>query len=175
MEQKIVKEAFGEALKDSEQEKKEKIKKIILETLRKKTELEEQVKEIQKEIKILGKDLEDFKMGRLDLIEERQRVDETAQKTSVVRIEKIINEYYHYYSKPWYEPYRMTYYFPLWDNASQTIPDINSFDGLMTTNTSRNMSLINISTEGITFSAKGTDFHDFFSGSYDIGNKIINL
>lgn len=151
---KLVKEAFGEALKDSEKEKKEKIKKIILETLRKKVELEENVKEIQQRIKILGKDLEDFKQGRLDLIEERQKVDETARKTSVVRIEKIIE--HHYYLRPWYEPFNIHWYPPC-DNTVTVA--LNGSDSI-TTNSDAYV---------------GTDFHNFFSGTYEVGDKIFNL
>ena len=156
MEQKLVKEAFGEALKDSEQEKKEKIKKIILGTLKKKTELEEKVKELQKEIKILSKDLEDFKQGRLDLIEERQRVDEDAQKVSVVLVKEVEIVERPYYPRPWYEPFKITYT-STWDNMSKTTFSDSS------------------SSYNSTFQSTGSDFHNFFSGSYDVGSKIINL
>ena len=163
MEQKIVKEAFGEALKDSEKEKKEQIKKIILETLRKKVNLEEEVKKLQEKIKILAKDLEDFKQGRLDLIEERQKVDETARKTSVIQVERIIEEH-HYYPRPWYEPFRLTYWH---------IENIGS--NAVTMDVSSAGTSLSISDADNSFSAAGTDFHNFYSGSYDIGNKIINL
>lgn len=45
-------------------------------------------KEIVKEIQILKADIQNFKDGRLDLIEERQKKDATAKKVSLVLIQK---------------------------------------------------------------------------------------
>ena len=151
-----MKEAFGEALKDSEKEKKEKIKKIILETLRKKVDLEDKVKELQKEIKILGKDLEDFKQGRLDLIKERQDVDDLARKISVLKVVKIEIEDNRSFPKPWYEPFKI-------------LPIIPEYSGPYWGTTMTTMDNNDI------FNSSGTDFHNNFSGTYKVGDKIINL
>ncbi|MHA1226261.1 MAG: hypothetical protein ACTSPV_05910 [Candidatus Hodarchaeales archaeon] len=156
MDKSLVKKAFDEASKDIEKEKREKIKKIILETLRKRENLKEKVKRLQEKIKILTKDLEDFKQGRLDLIEERQKVDKLARETSVVKIEAIIHEGDHY-EKPWWKPYSVVY------------PSDWS-----TTYSTENL-VFDVSSDTLGFTAAGTDFHYNFSGSYNINGLIINL
>lgn len=161
MEKDLVKEAFGEALKDSENEKKGKIKKIILETLRKKVELEEEVKGLQQKIKILGKDLEDFKQGRLDLIEERQRVDETARKTSVMKVIRIEIEDNRIFPRPWFEPFKIIPVFPYYPLGTQWM--------------SATSGVYSASDSAASFSSAGTDFHNFYSGAYEVGDKIFNL
>ncbi len=158
MEKKIVQEAFGEALKLAEEEKKDKIKKIILETLKKKIQLEEEVTGLQKKIKILKKDLEDFKQGRLDLIEERQKVDKLAKETSVVKIIKIIEE--HHYPRPWYEPFK---FIPCWETPNTTA---GTDSNIWTYAESDSANWLNCS---------GTVFHTNFSGTYEVGNQIFNL
>ena len=154
MDKKIVKEAYSLAQKQAEEEKKEKIKNIILETLRKLERLKQEKQEIEKKIKILKKDLEDFKQGRLDLIEERQKVDELAREVSVVRVEKI--EHHHYYPRPWYEPFKIEIV-PWQTDSTWVSSDTTSY-----------------STDS--FSCSGTDFHIYFAGSYQVDeNKVINL
>lgn len=160
MEKDLVKKAFDEASKDIEKEKREKIKKIILETLKKREELKEDVAISQKKIKLLTKDLEDFKQGRLDLIEERQKVDKLAKKTSVVRIEKIIHE--HHYEKPWYEPFRI-YPCMTYEYTDTTFGGVDSSTCALDLVSDNSMSIA------------GTDFHNNFSGSYNISGLIINL
>ncbi|MHA1329607.1 MAG: hypothetical protein ACTSR2_00885 [Candidatus Hodarchaeales archaeon] len=156
MEKKIIKEAFGEAQKQAEKEKREKIKKVILETLRKLEDLKEERDLINKKIKILKKDLEDFKNGRLDLIEERLRTDKLAKETSVVKLKKVSEG-----SKPWYETYKIELANPVYyyDTDTWSIGGGTGF----TTQTSGNIL------------CSGTDFHIHFSGSYDIGGEVINL
>ena len=148
----ITKEAYSEALKDTEQEKKEKIKEIIKRTLEKKTNLETEVRQLQKEIKILNRDIEDFKKGRIDLIEERQNVDNLAKETSVVEIIRIIEKRC---EKPWYQPYRVTPYPNPW---------ITWQDGSCYTNCGDDLSV----------KFTGSDFHKITAGTYDINGTIFN-
>jgi len=157
MEEKISKKAYDEALKDIEEEKKEKIKEIIKATLRKKNEIEEEISKLQKKKKILSKDLEDFKKGRLDLIEERQKVDKLARETSLVRVEKIKAEEV---NRPWYQIYQIILREPPISNAYSTY----------TTTWAASSSGSNL-----TVNASGSDFHLYTVGTYDIGGNIINL
>lgn len=161
MDKKLVKEAFGLAEKEAQEEKKDIIKNIILETLKKLEGLKKEKEELDRKIKILKRDLEDFKQGRLDLIEERQKKDELARKTSVARVEKIIE--HHYYPRPWYEPYEV-----IWSTSS----DSTSSNGL---NFSNGTLTISSSASSGTFTCAGTDFHSYFSGTYKINDKVINL
>lgn len=165
MDKKLVKEAFGLAEKEAQREKKEKIKNIILETLKKLEDLKKEKEELDRKIKILKRDLEDFKQGRLDLIEERQKKDELARKISIARVEKIIE--HHYYPKPWYEPYKI-----VWCSScnSGTTSNLDfPYDGSFTISSSTSTSNSQM------FTCAGTDFHSHFSGTYKINDKVINL
>lgn len=104
------KELVKLAEKELEEEKKEKevklIKEAIKQTLEKIAGLEKEIKEKQEEKKILKQDIDNIRAGRLDLIEERQKKDEKAKKTSTIIVEKV-KEVHHHYDR-WYEPYRIT-------------------------------------------------------------------
>ena len=153
----ITKEAYSEALKDTEQEKKEKIKEIIKRTLEKKTNLETEVRQFQKEIKILNRDIEDFKKGRLDLIEERQNVDELAKKTSVVEIIRIIEKRC---EKPWYEQYKVIPCPPCPSyNPGPWLTWKDGFD----------------CTTDLSMKFTGSDFYKITAGTYNVNGAIFNL
>ena len=85
------------------------------------------------------------------MIEERQKIDELAQKISVVEIIKIIETEKHY-EKPWYEPYRIIPCppCPSYPNPSVTWANDSS---LFT----------------------GSDFYHTTAGTYDINGSIFNL
>ena len=161
----IEKKAYDEALKDIEQEKKEKIKEIIKRTLEKKTNLEAEVRQLQKEIKILNRDIEDFKKGRLDLIEERQNVDELAKKTSVVEIIRIIEKHC---EKPRYEPYKIIPCPPCL--PYNPTPWITWQDGSSYDNVGGNGCGTDLSMK-----FTGSDFYHTTAGTYDINGSIFNL
>lgn len=88
MEEKVIKDAYKEAEKDLEKDKINKFKDIIKKTLEKLESKQKEHQKIVKEIQILKKDVKDFSEGRLDRIEERQRVDPEAKKVSVIIIKK---------------------------------------------------------------------------------------
>jgi len=163
--EKIGKEAYDEALKDIEKDKKNEIKNIIKATLKKKLEIDAQISKLQKKKKILNQDLENFKKGRLDLIEERQKIDKLAKEVSVVKVEKIIEKHYHH-DRPWFEPYKITWVEPYVYVDSGTIDYSNTAISTITTCGS---------TMNSDFNAVGSDFHFYSSGTYDINDKIINL
>lgn len=90
-EEKINKEAFKQAEQELLEQKVEKVKGYILETL-KKLEKKKQDKElIEEEIRILKLDLEDLRQGKFDKIEERITNSPVAKSTSVVHISGIAN------------------------------------------------------------------------------------
>ena len=82
--------------------KKEMIRQIVQRTLERIDELDKEIKELEDQRKILKLDLEDLKNGKLNLIEERQKVDEKARKISLVIIKEVVKEYV---PTPWYQPY----------------------------------------------------------------------
>ncbi len=109
----LVELAEKELKEDKQKEQIDTIKKAVKQTLEK---IEEKIGErnkLNKEIKTLKQDIENIRAGRLDLIEERQKKDEDAKRTSVIVVEKE-KEVHHYYHDRWYEPYRIYWpeYYP---------------------------------------------------------------
>ena len=85
-----IKEAYNFAQKEIEKEKQEalrlKVKDIVRSTLEKIDKIDKEEKELAEKKKILKKDIDDLKAGRLDLIEERQKESELARNTSVFKV-----------------------------------------------------------------------------------------
>lgn len=80
----------------------ESLKLVIKATLEKINAIEKQIRELEAERKILKLDIADFKEGRLDRIEDRQKNDKKAKEVSVVEV--IREVHYHPYDL-WYQPY----------------------------------------------------------------------
>lgn len=173
MEKEIVKEALALAEKESREKKVQEVKKIITETLAKLKEQEKIRDEANKKIKYLKMDVDDFKMGRLDRMVERQEKDEEAKKTSVVVIIKekeTIREV-----SPWFFPYTVIWQTPIvtypqpafYCGGNGTITTTDFVGTCLTTNTcgaSLNAVSINCSV------AK-----DATVGAYNVGDEVINL
>lgn len=78
--------AEKELKQEKQEELKNKIKGIVKETLEKIDSIDKQEKELAEKKKILKKDIDDLKAGRLDLIEERQKNSQIAKDTSMFTI-----------------------------------------------------------------------------------------
>lgn len=102
-----IKQAYDFAQKEIEKEKQEalklKVKDIVKSTLEKIARIDEKELKLAEEKKILKKDIDDLKAGRLDLIEERQKESELARGTSVFQV--VLKEI-HY--QPQYNTYTIT-------------------------------------------------------------------
>lgn len=159
---KAVQEAKKTLEKESDEALKTKIKLIVKELLEKINKKEEAVKQEQKELSVLKKDLKDLESGRLDLIEERQKNDETAKRVSPLRVEKIIHEHHYHYENP-----RRYYYEVTWISPTQTI-DFNKYlcaDGTsITTTNAQSLMYVN---------AAGPDINNDIS-DYTVSNNITN-
>jgi hypothetical protein len=135
----LIKEATHEAQKSWEKEKREKVyetvKKIVKATLEKIEELEKRKDNIQEEIRILKKDIDDLKAGKLDAIKERQDINPRAKDVSIIIIKEkeIIRE-----TNPWYVPYYIEIKPNIWPikppiwynyelNDNQICNDINNY------------------------------------------------
>jgi len=113
----IVKKAFREAKKDAEDKQVEKIKKVIQATLEKLESKKKQMAILSKEIKVLKKDIDDFREGRLDKVEERQKKDKEAAEISVVKVIKVVEEVREdWKDNYWYCPYRFE-----WTTGSENL------------------------------------------------------
>ena len=109
-EKNLTKEAYDEVQNEKREKQKDEIKKIITKSLEELDKKEKNRKDLDDEIRILRRDVEDFKEGRLDRVEERQQKDPKAKNVSVVTIVKK-EEHHHYHSTPnwWYRPYEITW------------------------------------------------------------------
>jgi hypothetical protein len=184
-----IKKAFGDAEKELQQEEIEKIKGVVrsyLEEIQEKQDKRKkkqaEIDEIDEEIKLLKKDLDDLKAGRLDRMEERQRIDKKARDNSIIIIKKIEKEYVPY--KPWYSPYEI-----IWSRPQQPLyPDINN-RMYCSNSTYGDIPQVGYSAANLLSSSfeetkelmdhamtvTGSLMQNFVGGSYDINGKIINL
>lgn len=165
MNKEIIKQGIAEAEKEAQQEQINKVKKIvqaILEKIESKRKIEDAARE---ERKLLEKDLDDLKAGRLDQIEERQAKDPKAREISVILVKKIEKEYVPYY--PWKSPW-----FVEMKNDWSYIPSISN-PGIDIFNMSSVTTFNQL--DNLILTAFGTDFQNFTKGSYNIHDKIINL
>lgn len=78
--------AEKELKQEKQDELKNKIKGIVKDTLEKIDKIDKQEKELAEKKKVLKKDIDDLKAGRLDLIEERQKESQLARDTSVFKV-----------------------------------------------------------------------------------------
>jgi len=152
MDKERIKKGYEVAKQELQEEEINRVKEVIKATLRKMEDLKQQKRKLEKQIKILRLDIEDFKSGRLDRIEERQKVDKEAKEVSVVVIEKEVVKEPCY---PWLVPYVISvkepYYVPSTIYYSDSTSDYSSF------------------------SVTGTTAKNYTIGSYNIGGEIINL
>ena len=132
--------------------KKEMVREIVQKTLERIDELDKEIKELEEKRKILKMDLEDLKNGKLNLIEERQKVDEKARETSIIVIKEVVKKYV---PSPWYQPY-----FIEWNTPSE-------WNKVWYSTNSTKLST------GDVFNCSFTK--DNAIGTYDINGKIINV
>ena len=168
MDKYLIKKALDAAEKEHQEKEIEHIKKIIVSYLERIQDKTTKRAELDKEISLLKKDLEDLKAGRLDKIEERQEKDPEAKRMSIIFVKKIEKEYIPYY--PWRSPYEIT-----WQATNYTYPHnfVSGSDTLTMNTSSTIMSLGTAIVQGQI--ATGTMFQNFAGGSYEIGDKIINF
>jgi hypothetical protein len=165
----VVESTEKEFEKKKLEQQKEAIKEIVQQTLEKIERLDNQIKELEDEKRILKLDIEDMKNGKLDLIEERQRKSEKARNTSLVIIKEIHKEYV---PTPWYQPYYVVPNPISWPQpvvwcGGTTIT--NNTAGVVTTTNTSSCDLSN----GMTFTCSAVK--DNTIGAYEISGHIVNL
>lgn len=84
----VVVEATKQAEKSVKDEKIKWLKELILRTLERIEDVKKTRQEADEQLKILEQDIKDLKLGRIDLIEERQRLNPRAKNASIIKIEK---------------------------------------------------------------------------------------
>jgi hypothetical protein len=159
MTQELVKEATKLAEQELRKEEKIRIKDVVKATLEKLRAKEVQKHAIDEEIKILRKDLDDFREGRIDRIKERQDIDAKAKEVSVVIIkEKIIEKQVPFWYQPWIIEVK-TEYIPVVYNATCecTTSTSGGFTGIAITN----------------FTSTNSNVHLYSSGTYQLSDGTI--
>ena len=166
MEKEMVKEAVKSAEEELKNEEKTKIKSVVkatLELLRKK---EEQRKILDDEIRILKKDVEDFRAGRIDHIKERQDLDPKAKEVSVVIIkEKIIERTTPVYPM-WYFPWVI-------EVKPQYVPYIPIYCGTCDATVNNSWTLTNDANSSVSFTTTNSAAHMHTSGTYQLTDGTI--
>lgn len=170
MKKELITQAFEQAEKEAQEKEIAKIKQIVQSYLEEIRSKQEQHDNLGKEIKLLKSDLDDLKSGRLDKIEERQRVDEKARDISLIIIKKIEKYYIPYY--PWRSP---------WMIECKSKP--SNWATTFTTTNSGGEKLVAYGMgdtwEGVnstlTLEATGQTFSNFAGGSYQVRGRIVNL
>lgn len=160
-----IKKAFDLAENEVEEKAIENLKKIIKNILETKKKKETERDELDEDIKILKQDIDDFKAGRLDKIKERHDTVEKADKVAPINITIIQdNSRKIYPTQPWKWNYEV--YWGYYPNYSITAGGTNT----MYLNTALCANI-----NGFGFSTTGATAANFTSGTYQVGNGIINL
>lgn len=157
MEKDIINKGFAEAKKQQQENEVSKIKEIVLKHLEKIKYHEEQAKEHGEKVKLLKKDLDDLKAGRLDRIEERHEKDPKAREVRQIEVHKIVEHYQPL--SPWYSPFYVT-----WPPVYQSSITISS--GTIATATTSGSNAVQLT---------GSTCQNFVGGTYSVGNNTINL
>lgn len=89
MNKEIAKRAFEDAQKELDETKIERLKEVVKDTLKRISKIDDEIKELTEEKRLLKLDIDDLKEGRLDRIEERQKTDAKAKKVSRIIVERI--------------------------------------------------------------------------------------
>ena len=149
-----MKDNIKTAIESAEQEIQEKeiaqLKGIVKNLLEKKAKLEEEKRDIEKEISVIKQTIDDFKAGRLDKVKELIEKDVVAKQVLPFKI-FIINQ--PVINQPWKWTYRITPSYPQYSYT--TISNDNSL---------------------LNYCSAGTNVGTFTSGTYSLNNgRIINL
>lgn len=110
-----IKEAFSQALKEKEEERIRYYKEIVKQYLNKLETLQKDHRELVKKIQVIKRDLKDLSQGRLDRIEERQKLDPEAKNTSILIVDGIDTNAT--VTVPWKMPYECS-----WTYNATTLP-----------------------------------------------------
>lgn len=159
MTQELAKEGFKRAEESLKEEEIMRIKDVVKATLEKLHKREAEKHNIDEEIKILRKDIEDMKEGRIDRIKERQDIDAKAKEVSVIIIkEKIIEKQVPMWYYPWIIEIKPQYvpYIPVYSTAG-TITTSNVLNGTST----------------LTFTSTNSNAHLYTSGTYQLSDGTI--
>jgi len=129
-------------------------------------ELNKKKNEVDEELRLHKRDLDDLKAGRIDKIKERQEKDEKAREISPIKITLVeINNYQP--QKPWYNPYEIVW--RGWTVNNSPIYCGDGIGGSFTTTTS------DTNDNSLTIVTAGYSASNFVGGAYSVNDHIVNL
>jgi uncharacterized protein (DUF305 family) len=163
----IVKKGFAAAEQEQQEQEQEisKIKKIVQSYLEKIQEKSERKDELDQEVRLLKKDLDDLKAGRLDRIKERSEKDPKAKEVTLIIIREVQKEYIP--MRPWLSPWYV--------EMKPFVPQYATGYTITTAGSNNILSGTVSGTNTINLCTAGTSFANFTGGSYTVGNSIVNL
>jgi len=184
MTQELVKKAFADAEKERQEKEISKIKQIVQSYLEKIQNKAEQKDKLDEEIRLLKKDLDDLKAGRLDRIKERQDKDERAREVSIVIVKEIHEKLIPYY--PWRSPWLVEWQYPpqytytngtMYSTSSiiDTAQTMGTGSGTYLTQMNSTAADLMKKAENMSLTITGQTMSNFTGGAYDVKGKIINL
>ena len=189
--EKNIKKAFELAEQEVQEKEIANLKGIIKDLLKKKSEAEEEKREIEKEISVIKQTIDDFKAGRLDKIKELMEKDTVAKDLLPFKViiinQTIINQ-------PWKWVYQVL-------PNTTTVPYYPTLGGYYSTSGNLGLTSATSATTGGTYTIAGSsgnaintaycatsglasasndgwsgaNFATFTGGTYDINGRIINL
>lgn len=165
----VAKQGFELAQKEAHEKQVQEVKRIVTKTLEKIEKLRTQIRDLQKQERILKLDLEDLKEGKLDQIAERQEVDKEAKSTSVVVIIKdreVVRE-----QNPWYWPYRITWSQPSYPIYDTVYCQTTEATPIFTATTTAGSTLCSGGTATINCSVAKSSA----AGTYEIDGKVVHF
>ena len=166
----IIDKATRAAEQELEDKEVEHLKNTIKNLLQRKKAKEKERDEIEREISLIKQDIEDFKKGRLDKIQERHEKDPSAAKASPIHI-TIINDNSRtvYPTQPWRWNYQVTWGMP-------TVSISNGLNtAMLQAGGNQLMALSSTANAVYTYNCSGSTSSTFTAGTYNVGGQIIHL
>ena len=155
MNKELLKQVCADTEKSHEENKKEevkqKIREIVEEYLTKIDVLDKKISDLQDERTQLKLTIDDLKLGKLSLIEDRLKVDKKAREVNVIEIHEINI----HHNNPFYIPYEVTY-------PSVLNTRYCSGGGMLTCSST-------------SFTTTGADCKNYAIGSYTINGQPMHL
>lgn len=177
-----IKKGFAAAEKEQQEQEVQQVKEIVQKHLEQIAFHNKEAKGHTEKARLLKKDLDDLKAGRLDRIEERQEKDSAAKEVRIIEVHKIVDRYLPL--RPWLSPYQIEWvrpYYPYIPGVTAITTTAGATSSAFYTASGGNsdISLASYSASTINDSGSitltGTNCSNFAGGSYEIGNNIVNL
>ena len=173
MNKELVQKVYDDTYKSHTEEKqnviKEKIQEIVKEYLIKVDNLVKRISELQDERKQLRLTLDDIKLGKLGLIEDRIKKDDKARKVNIIEITEIHNHNY----PPYLQPYVVTMPAIAWPGQNPIVYCSGGNAGGYSPIGSSGSAQAEVI--GTSFTTTGADCKNYAVGAYTINGESVHF